>query len=136
MGTTRPPIAVGIGLVIVAAGMAALVHGHPEQLKAPAWVVFTALGLFGLAGRCLVGQALRLEGLVRWLVCVLLGAMIIVPGWIAFGSGPRQCTTLAFGARIATSEVVCRGAFGAGALILVIMFAIAVRGAVRATPSL
>jgi hypothetical protein len=131
MRNTQPTVKIGTALLLAACGMAVVVHLHPEKLKAPAWVAFFALGLFGFTGVCIIVQALRLNSLARWLVCALLGAMAVVPAWIAFGSEPRQCTVVSLGARSATSEVMCRGAFGAGAAIIAIMFVFAVRGALR-----
>lgn len=112
--------------------MAVLIHTHPERLRAPEWIALLAVGLFGLAGACITAQALKLNGLVRWLVCMLLGAMAVVPAWIALGPGPRQCTMVSLGSRFAASEIICRGAFGAGALMLAVLFMVAVRGALRA----
>lgn len=128
---TPPTVGIGFLILLVAGGMSFLVHLHPEKLKAPAWVAYLALGLLAFAGVCVVALALRLNQLARWLVCVLLGAMAIVPAWIALGSGTRQCTMFSLGARAAVSEVACRGAFGIGATILATMFILAVRGALR-----
>ena len=132
MRTTQPTVKIGASLFLAAVGMAVLIHTHPERLKAPEWVALVAVSLFGFAGICISAQALGLNRLARWLVCVLLGAMAIVPAWIALGPGPRQCTMVSLGARAAASEVACRGAFGAGALVLALMFVVAVRGALRA----
>lgn len=132
MTNTQPTFKIGVTLILAACGMAFLVHMHPERLKAPEWVALLAVGLFGVAGACITAQALRFQRLVRWLICVLLGAMAIVPAWIALGAGGRQCTVLSLGASAAVSEAACRGAFGAGALVIVVFFVIAVRGAVRA----
>lgn len=128
---TPPTVGIGFLILLVAGGMSLLVHLHPEKLKAPAWVAYLALGLLAFAGVCIVALALRLNQLARWLVCVLLGAMAIVPAWIALGPGPRQCTMFSLGARAAVSELACRGAFGIGAMILAALFILAVRGALR-----
>ena len=135
MRTTSPTIKLGAGMLVAGCALSLLVHLHPEKMRAPAWVVFSAVGLFGFAGIVVIAQALRLHRLAHWLVCGFLGAMAVVPGWIAFGSGPRQCTVLSFGARSAASESVCRGAFGVGTVILLAMFVAAVRGALRARQS-
>lgn len=133
MKSTQPTIKIGVLLLLAAGGMAFAVHLHPEKLKAPAWVAYFLLGLFGFAGACIVARAMRLKGLARWLVCVLLGATMVVPAWIALGSGPRQCTLVSLGGYAAASGIVCRSAFGAGAAILAAMFVLAVRGALRST---
>jgi len=130
--TTQPTVKIGASLFLVACGMAVLIHTHPERLKAPEWVALLAVGLLGFAGICVAAQALRLDRLVRWVVCVLLGAMAVVPAWIALGPGSRQCTMVSLGVRSATPEVVCRGVFGAGAVVLAVLFMVAVGGALRA----
>ena len=132
MRTTHPTVKIGASLFLAACGMAFLIHAHPERLKAPEWVALFAVGLFGFAGVCIAAQAFGLNRLVRWLVCVLLGAMAVVPAWIALGPGPRQCTMVSLGARSAASEVACRGVFGAGAVVVAGLFVMAVRGALRA----
>lgn len=132
MRTTQPTVKIGVLLLVAACSMGILIHLHPERLKAPEWAALVAVGLFGFAGICIVAQALKLHGLVRWLMCGLPGAMAVVPTWIALGSGPRQCTVVSLGARSSASEIVCRGVFGAGALILAVLFTVAVRGALRA----
>ena len=132
MRPTQPTIKIGASLFLAACGMAVLIHTHPERLRAPEWVALVAVGLFGFAGICIAAQALGLNRLVRWLVCVLLGAMAVVPAWIALGPGPRQCTMVSLGAHSAASEITCRGAFGAGALVLAVLFVVAARGAFRA----
>lgn len=131
--TTRPTVGIGVAVFVAALGVAVLVHKYPGQLKAPGWVAFLALGLLGLAGVCIVAQALRLEGLGRWLVCLLLGGMAVIPAWIAIGGGARRCTTVLVGARSAVSDAVCRGSFGFGAIVLALMFGLAVRGALRSS---
>jgi hypothetical protein len=128
---TPPTVNLGFLILLAAGGMSWLVHLHPEKLRTPAWVAYLALGLLAFAGVCVVVLALRLNQLTRWLVCVLLGAMAIVPAWIALGAGPRQCAMFSLGARGAVSEVACRSAFGIGATILAAMFILAVRGALR-----
>ena len=131
--TTRPPtVKLGAAIVVGAGALAALMQLHPDKLRAPAWIALSAAGVLGVAGVCVIAQALRLHRLARWLVCGLLGAMAVIPGWIAFGGGPRQCSLIAFGARSAASETLCRGAFGVGTVSLLAMVALAVRGALRA----
>lgn len=112
--------------------MAFLIHTHHDRLNTPEWVALLAVGLFGIAGICIVAQSLRLQGLVLVLVCVLLGAMAVIPAWIALGPGPRQCTLDSVGARTGISEAACRGAFGACAVIVGTLFVFAVRAALRA----
>lgn len=135
MSTTRPSIQLGVVLLAAAAALAVLVHLHPEKLRAPAWVAFAAAALLAFGGLSTVALALGLQQVNRWLTCVLLAGMTLVPGWIAFGAGSRQCTVASVGGRSAGSEAVCRGAFGFGAVVLALMFVSALRGALRARPA-
>jgi hypothetical protein len=132
MKLTPPTVKIGATLTLAACGMAVLVYLHPEKLKAPAWVAFSAVGLLGFAGACVIVQALRWNDLARWLVCALLGGMTVIPAWIALGSGSRQCSAVSFGLRSAVSEAMCRGVFGVSTVILAALFAVAVRAALRA----
>lgn len=127
----QPTVGLGLALILLACATAALVHLQPERLRAPAWVAYLALGAFGFAGVCVIAQALRLHGLGRWLICILLASMTAIPSWIALGSGPRQCTSGGLAGRLEVSEFVCRGAFGIGAVLLGLMFLIALRDALR-----
>ena len=131
MKTTQPTIKTGALLLLAACCMALLIHLYPEQLKAPEWVALSAVGLFALAGVCIIAQALKFLRLASWLVCGLLGAMTVVPSWIALGKGPRQCAMVSLGTHSAALEAICRGVFGAGSLTLAVIFIIAVRGALR-----
>lgn len=115
--------------------LAALIHRHPEHLKAPEWIALLAAGIFGLAGLCMTAQALGRRVWARWLACVLLCAMAVVPSWIALGSGPRQCMLVSPGGPSAMAEIVCRGVFGAGALVLAALVVVAVRGALGRQPA-
>jgi hypothetical protein len=136
MKTSPPTVKLGAFMLIGAVLLAVLVHTHPEKLRAPAWVAFAGAGAFAFAGICVVALALKLDHMVRWLVCALLAGMTVVPAWIAFGSGSRQCTVISLGARSAASEIVCRGAFGLGAVILTLMFVAALRGAFGPKPAI
>ena len=132
-GTTPPTLAVGLGLVLLAGGMAVLVHLHPEKLRVPAWVADVALAAFALAGACITAQAAGRPGIARGIACALLGVMTLVPAWIAIGPGPRHCTSITFATRTAMSGATCRGAFGIAAVLLALMFLMALRGALQPT---
>lgn len=131
MRNPQSTLAIGALLLLASCGMVLVVHLHPGKLGAPAWVAYVSLGLLGFAGACMVAQARGPKRLVQWLVCALLGAMVVVPAWIALGSGPRQCALVSLGNRTAASGILCRGAFGAGAVMLAVMFVFAVRNLLR-----
>ena len=108
-----------IGAIAIALGglAAAMIHLHPEGLRAPAWVAYAAVATFPLAGAALIAGALGARRLVPWLG-VLITCGLLVPGlWIALGPGGRECSfSLGFlGGR--ASELVCRTGFGLGALL-------------------
>jgi hypothetical protein len=109
--------------VLITAGVAL----HPEALKAPAWVAYTAAIAFSLAGLASLARAYRQEFLGQALVCGLLGSMLLIAGWVAFGPGPRRCVGWLSGLGFIPPQFACRSAFGLGALLLGVMFAIAVR---------
>ena len=128
---SSPSLKTGLAMVAAALLLGVLVHAHPEKLQAPAWVAYAAVGAFGVAGLWLGLQALGLAHAARWLVCVLLALMTTIPGWVAFGTGARQCTVVAFGLRAGASVPLCRGAFGVATFGLGLMLAAAVRSALR-----
>lgn len=133
--TTSPPtIRFGACLILAAIGCAVLVHAHPERLRSPEWVALLAAALLGFGGVCVILSALRLHSPLRWLVCGLLVAMAAIPGWIATSDAATQCTVVSLGVRASISEAGCRGAFGLGTLVLLVMLIFAVRGALRQRP--
>jgi hypothetical protein len=109
--------------------MGLLVYLEPQQLKAPAWVAFTACGAFGLAGLCLIAQATGATRTQNWLG-VALSLALVLPGlWVAFGPGERECTvSLPFLQFVSTA--VCRGAFGIGAALGVVVLVLYARHAI------
>lgn len=111
-------VALAAGILVVGA-MAAT----PERHHVPAWVGYAAGSTFAWAGAAiLAGEFGRTRAIAPWLgFCALLG--LVVPAlWIAFGPGPRECTaTLAFLLATGASEWFCRGAFGLGAGLVVVL---------------
>jgi hypothetical protein len=135
MNPTQPNVRLGILLVAVAIGVGVMVHLHPEGLHAPAWVAYTGAAAFGLAGLCFIAEALGLRQVNRWLACVLLAVMTVVPGWIGFGAGARQCTVASAGVRSVGSGAGCRVPFGLAAVVCALMFLAALRRALRPEPA-
>jgi hypothetical protein len=132
---TSPPT-VGFGACLLAAAVltAVLMHLYPEKLRVPAWVAFWAAALLGLAGVCIVMAALRLHSSLRWLVCGILAAMAVIPGWIATSSAATHCSVVSNGLRAIFPETGCRVVFGLGAVVLMVMFGCALRDALRKRP--
>jgi len=125
------------GCISLAMGLfaGAMIHLHPESLKAPAWVAYAAAGAFILAGISLLAGALRATWLQRWLGVLICLCLFSISAWVAFGPGARECTmSLGFMSR-AASEIVCRGAFGSGAVLVALLLGLGLHRAVRSNSS-
>jgi hypothetical protein len=119
------------GCLAIAAGLGvcALVWSQPQQLHAPAWVVYTAGLAFVLAGLALL---VRFGSRLNFLLSALTALALFVPGaWVAFGSGPRECSfSLPFMHDLAPA-VACRVAFGVGAALIALVFILLLTRAYR-----
>jgi formate-dependent nitrite reductase membrane component NrfD len=114
------------GWAALAIGLLSLVmmYRHPEQLRVPAWVAYAAMSSFVSAGCALLtGEYAATRNVAPWLGVLATIGLMVPPVWIALGPGPRDCAaTLSFFSTTA-SDWVCRGAFGFGALIgLLVLF--------------
>ena len=128
----RQALVIG-GIAIALGGLAAaMIHTHPEGLRAPAWVAYAAVATFPLAGVALIAGAVGARRVVPWLG-VLIACGLLIPGlWVALGPGGRECSfSLAFLGGTA-SELVCRTGFGVGALLCLVFLVLLVRQASRA----
>jgi hypothetical protein len=113
---------VGIGLLVDV-----MIYFHPEGLRVPAWVAYVAASAFVFAGLCLLAGAFAILSLQRWLGIAVAVSLFVVIVWIAFGPGVRACSiSLPFGQGIAP-DVVCRGAFGIGAVLIGLFLVLALR---------
>ena len=94
-----------------------------EDINGPPWIAVAAGGAFLAAGVAIaVGQSAG----GRWLA-TLAGTLIMIflaaiANWIAFGAGPRGCTSSVAGFFLASSraagDLECRIAFGIGAAMV------------------
>lgn len=110
----RSRIALGCTLLMLSLSTSTLIHLQPQELSAPAWLAYSAASTFFVAGLLLLAQAAHAGRVRDWLAVSLLLAMGLPAGWVAFGGGKRQCeAALPF----LESELLCRGAFGIGALL-------------------
>lgn len=102
----------GIGLYL-----GYLVWSRQPGLRVPPGVGYLSAGAFLAAGAALVLQVRRARKGHLVSVFLLVAALAGIGGWIGFGPGGRQCKgslgTLSF----LPSELVCRTAFGAGAVL-------------------
>ena len=121
--------AVATGLVI-----GVMVHVHPEGLRAPAWVAYAAASAFVLAGLCLLAGAPGSARLQRWLGIAVTLPLLAVGSWVAFGPGERACSmSIPFLDSVAP-EALCRGAFGAGSILIGLFLGLSLHRALRPDP--
>jgi hypothetical protein len=119
--------------VAAGAGTAALVYTHPEQLEAPAWVVYAACAAFVLAGLSLLVPESTQPRISAWLGVGVVAAMVVPGAWIALGAGPRKCSVSIPLWSGAGSDALCRGVFGFGSLMVAAFLVWAVVRAWRTT---
>jgi hypothetical protein len=97
----------------------------PGDRGAPRWVVATSGSLFVLAGGALGARgssAVWARAASAMLGPAIVLGMAAILNWVAFGPGPRGCTsTLSafwYAASRRAPDLECRSAFGLGALML------------------
>jgi hypothetical protein len=97
-----------VAVATIAAGLlaGALIHVQPAGLHVPAWVAYVAASAFVLAGLALVAGVAGVASLARWLGVAGTLSLFVVSAWVAFGPGEREC------------PILCRGAFGVGAILV------------------
>ena len=118
---------VGSVMIALGCGLAILIANRPDSAKIPLFVLWLVCATFVLSGLAVAVYSRRNPGRYRWAITGALACMSAAPTWIAFGPGARSCTS-SFG--LLNSELPCRGAFGFGAVILILMFVIALRQAI------
>ena len=123
-------VAMGLGLFI-----AIFAPMHPEGAHAPMWVVEAAAAAFFLAG---MGIVLRNFGASALGTLCGLGAgyVLVTPGlWLLFSGDAAQCSvSIPFISLLipgSVDGVLCRGIFGAGALVALGIVLLLTWGAVR-----
>lgn len=96
---------------------AAMTYRYPENLHAPAWVAYAACSAFVFAGLTIMAYEFSLHRTHAWLVAACLTALLVPGGWVAFGPGVRECSVAIPFFTTVGSDLLCRGAFGLGAVI-------------------
>jgi len=127
----RQRLTLGSAVAVLGLVGALAMYLRPEGLRVPAWVAFSAMGAFVSVGGVLIAGAFEARRLEAWLgVLTVLG--LLVPGaWIALSSGPLNCSvSLPFLTTVA-ADWMCRGAFGLGTLLGLVILMLAVRRALR-----
>ena len=111
--------------------VAALMYRHPEGLRVPAWVGCAACGAFVFGGMAIVAAESSYVRAQAWLGVAAVASLLAPGAWIAFGPGPRECSVVLPFVRSAGSELVCRSAFGLGAVLVAAFLVWLVKRALR-----
>jgi hypothetical protein len=129
-GMLAGALALALGAMVILAVLLV-----PHGLHAPAWVVYTAGAALVLVGVTLIARGTGQRLLARWLPSLVIACLAVPAAWLAFGTGPRRCMISGWGfaSRLLGrhSELVCRFAFGVGALVGVLLLLLALRDALR-----
>ena len=125
----------GALMICAAAGLALMMHLHPERLRAPAWVAYAAAGAFGLAGLGLLAQAFAWRRLQALLPSALVACLLTPVLWVAVANPLEgRCRMNLAGFVAPAPDSVCRAGFAFGAAIGALMLLLALRHAARAWP--
>ena len=111
-----------------------MIHGHPEGLRVPAWVAYVAASAFVLTGLCLLAGAFGVIWLQRWLGIAVTLSLFAVSLWVAFGPGARECSMSIPFLQTVAPDVLCRGAFGAGSLLIGLFLGLVAHRALGSNP--
>jgi len=128
-----PPTVQGrhVGALAILAGgtTATLIYLHPELLRVPGWIAYSACTAFVLAGLALIAQSHANSRAYRWLVVALVGSMLVPPLWAAIGANSQFCSAAILGIAFVPSALACRVLWGLVSLFIALVFFWAVRWA-------
>ena len=107
-------------LVTTVAGLltAAVIYLRPEGLHVPAWVAYVACAAFVFAGLTIIAHEFAFSRVHAWLEVACVASLLVPGAWIAFGPGVRECSVSGPLLSGMGSDLLCRGAFGIGAVIV------------------
>lgn len=113
----RTQVAFGAAFALIGLGMIALVHFHPDGLRAPYGVVVAAMGTFVVAGLSVMARALGWRRLAEGTALVVVFGLAVPGLWLLFEPVGQACTATigTFGREAAGLE--CRLVFGIGGVI-------------------
>ncbi len=104
-----------------------VVWSRQPGLQVPPAVGYLAAGVFLSAGVTLLLQvrgARRAQAVTAFLVVTALAG---IGGWIGFGPGSRRCEGSLRFLSFVPGELLCRGVFGAGAVLTALIAALMLR---------
>jgi Kef-type K+ transport system membrane component KefB len=116
--------------VVVGVVVAVQVYRHPQLLRVPAWVGYAACATFVFGGLALLAQGWPRRAQL-WVGILTVAALLVPVAWIAFGPGPRECAVVLPFFSTLGSELMCRSAFGLGAVLVAAFLAWLVVRALR-----
>jgi hypothetical protein len=125
----------GAGLLCSAIGvfLGYVVWSRQPGLQVPPAVGYLAAGAFLAAGATLLLQARgaqRAQLVMAFLMVLALGG---IGGWIGFGPGSRRCVGSLGFLQFLPGELVCRGVFGAGAVLTAVIAILMLRPLFKGT---
>jgi hypothetical protein len=126
----RQALVIGLLLIAMGLGTAALIYLQPQQLRVPAWVAYAAVATFPLAGTALIAGALGAPRLVPWLGMFLVAGLLVPSLWVTFGPGQQKCSIYVGNIGAEASDWLCRAGFGIGSIIGLAVFVLLIRHAV------
>lgn len=118
---------------LIGGAAAAAIYRQPDHLHAPAWVAYAAFTAFVFAGLAIIADGSTLRRTHAWLAVACMAGLLVPGAWVAFGPGVRQCSVSVPYFSTVGSGLLCRGAFGFGAVIVAALLVWAVLRAVRRT---
>jgi hypothetical protein len=127
----RQRLTVGVAAAALGLAGAAAMYLRPESLRVPAWVGFSAMAAFIAVGGALIAGACEARRLEGWLGVLTVLGLVVPALWIAIGPGPMHCSVSLPFFTTAAADWLCRGAFGLGALLGLVILVLAVRRALR-----
>jgi hypothetical protein len=104
---------------------------HPENARAPGWVAYAAVTAFIFAGAGLLAGVYGTKRAGDWISLGAVVSLLVTAAWVSFGPGPRNCKALLFFVSATAGDWLCRGAFGLGTLLLVLICVLMVRRLLR-----
>lgn len=120
----------------LALALAYIARTAPAGLLAPPGVVYLGAATYAAAGAALLLQALGHVRAQAGPVFLMGAGMTGLAAWVAFGPGPRRCQASFGGFGFIPPELLCRAAFGVGALFLGVMTWLMLRPLVTREPGI
>jgi len=115
----RAPKWLGPALIVIS--LLIMRFGKPSSGVAP-WVAYLAASTYLMAGLILIAQSLDISWLANVIGSIMVISFAIIPSWIAFAPGGRECTSflsiLFFWQKHVASGMGCRVPFGMAAVVM------------------